>query len=43
MGRAQSTNGETRNAYTTLVGSPKGTDHWEDTGGRVTLKWICER
>jgi hypothetical protein len=30
MGRACSTNGEKRNAYTILVGKPEGKNHLED-------------
>jgi hypothetical protein len=43
MGRACSTNGEKRNAYRILVGTPE--IHWEDQniGGGTILKWILER
>jgi hypothetical protein len=44
MSRACSTNGEKRNAYRILVGTPEGKNHKEDqgVGGRIILKWILE-
>ena len=42
MGRAYSTYGERRGAYSVLVGKPEEGDHFEDpdTDGRIILKWI---
>jgi hypothetical protein len=44
MGRACSTNGETRKAYRILTGKPER-DRYEDKdiSGWIMLKWILER
>jgi hypothetical protein len=45
MGKACSTNGEKRNAYSVLVGKPEEKRPLEDldVGGRIILEWILER
>jgi hypothetical protein len=45
IGRVCSTYGETREAYTVLVGSLRERDHLRDPGvdGRIKLKWIFEK
>jgi hypothetical protein len=44
MGRACSINGETRNAYSSLVENQKEKDHYEDQDvvGWIILTWILE-
>jgi hypothetical protein len=42
LDQASGRNGDRRDAYTSLVGKPKGKSHLEDIGidGRIILKWI---